>query len=92
MFIYVLVAGENLKLLACPNKITLHCLRPSITCLRSEARPPRTYAPTPRPNSLQIQQPAQVTPGSVSKEVRAAKLFLETLSTTRGAKSVDHEP
>ena len=29
---------------------------------RSEARPPRTYAPTPGPNSIQIQQPTQVTP------------------------------
>ena len=83
---------QDLNLAAHPNKITFHRLRSSITRTRSEARPPRTYAPTPRPKSIQIQQPAPVTPGSASKRREPRSLNRETLSPDHGSRSVDHGP
>ena len=56
------LSRQDSHLAAGPNKITLNCRFSSITRPRSEARPPRTYAPTPGTNSFQIQQPSQVTP------------------------------
>jgi len=45
----------------CPNKITPHSLHPSITALGPSRKHPEHMAPPLDQNSLQIQQPAQVT-------------------------------
>ena len=54
--------GHRFRHCGLPNKIKGLRLPPSITRPRSEARPPAKLRPAPLPNSIQIQQPAAVTP------------------------------
>ena len=56
------LSRQDSHLAAGPNKITLNCRRSSITRPRSEPQAPPIHAPSPRPNSLHIQQLAPVTP------------------------------
>ena len=81
-----------MNLAAHPNKITFHCLHPSITALGPSRKHPPNLRPTPSNQFVSDSATFPSNPRWASTRREPRSFNLGTLSTNRGSRSVDHGP